>query len=211
MSTLKTYTRATEGPHVGEGPYLPWPIVLAEGCGDPSCGVLAPGEWVTHKTWGGFGIIVAMDDENLSVLWSEEPRGDFSSIALPLVRRVFAPLIAQQLVSIQPMTAPVGGVFYMDYKYGDPFDIRCNEGPWWRKMFWRSWRWASTKTRTCWSSLRSWWASRSTKKSTRSENVDYEKQLLQKLATDETFLRRLAAPTRFGKTEEASEEDRPCP
>ena len=37
----------------------------------------------------------------------------------PVVRRVFFPqLLAQQIVSVQPMSAPTGLLFYMDYAYG---------------------------------------------------------------------------------------------
>lgn len=36
----------------------------------------------------------------------------------PLVRRVFPALIANEIVSVQPMTAPVGAVFYLDAVYG---------------------------------------------------------------------------------------------
>ena len=39
-------------------------------------------------------------------------------VALPLVRRVFSNIVAQELVSVQPMNLPSGLVFYLDYKYG---------------------------------------------------------------------------------------------
>lgn len=42
----------------------------------------------------------------------------FSNIAFPIVRRVFGGLIANELVSIQPMSLPSGLLFYMDYTYG---------------------------------------------------------------------------------------------
>jgi len=42
----------------------------------------------------------------------------FQSIALPLVRRVFGGLIANNLVSVQPLSTPAGLIFYLDYKYG---------------------------------------------------------------------------------------------
>ena len=41
----------------------------------------------------------------------------FSKIAFPLVRRVFASLIADKVVSIQPMSLPSGLLFYMDFQY----------------------------------------------------------------------------------------------
>lgn len=42
----------------------------------------------------------------------------FSNIAFPIVRRVFGGLVANELVSIQPMSLPSGLLFYMDYTYG---------------------------------------------------------------------------------------------
>jgi len=41
----------------------------------------------------------------------------FSKIAFPLVRRVFANLIADKIVAIQPMSLPSGLLFYLDFKY----------------------------------------------------------------------------------------------
>lgn len=38
--------------------------------------------------------------------------------AFPAVRRIFPSMIAQEIVSVQPMAAPVGAVFYQDYSYG---------------------------------------------------------------------------------------------
>ena len=49
---------------------------------------------------------------------SSDIRG-FSNIAFPIVRRVFGGLIANDLVSIQPMSLPSGLLFYLDYTYGD--------------------------------------------------------------------------------------------
>jgi len=43
----------------------------------------------------------------------------FAAVAFPIVRRVFAGLIANDLVSVQPMSLPSGLVFFMDFKYGD--------------------------------------------------------------------------------------------
>lgn len=42
----------------------------------------------------------------------------FSNIAFPIVRRVFGGLVANELVSIQPMSLPSGLIFYIDYTYG---------------------------------------------------------------------------------------------
>lgn len=52
---------------------------------------------------------------------SEETRsinvGSFTKFIFPILRRVFPNLIANEIVSVQPMTGPVGAVFYMDYVY----------------------------------------------------------------------------------------------
>lgn len=42
----------------------------------------------------------------------------FTSIAFPIVRRVFGGLVSNELVSIQPMSLPSGLIFYIDYTYG---------------------------------------------------------------------------------------------
>ena len=41
----------------------------------------------------------------------------FTNIAFPIVRRVFGGLVANDLVSIQPMSLPSGLLFYLDYTY----------------------------------------------------------------------------------------------
>jgi len=41
----------------------------------------------------------------------------FASVAFPIVRRVFAQLIANDLVSVQPMSLPSGLIFFLDFKY----------------------------------------------------------------------------------------------
>ncbi len=41
----------------------------------------------------------------------------FTTFAFPLVRRVYPMLIANELVSVQPMTGPTALIFYLDFKY----------------------------------------------------------------------------------------------
>jgi len=41
----------------------------------------------------------------------------FAAVAFPLVRRVFGGLIANDLVSVQPMSLPSGLIFFMDFTY----------------------------------------------------------------------------------------------
>jgi len=48
------------------------------------------------------------------------PSGDvegFASVAFPIVRRVFGGLIANDLVSVQPMSLPSGLIFFLDFTY----------------------------------------------------------------------------------------------
>ncbi len=82
---------------------------------------LVPGTLVTkpsHK--GSIGTIVAVKNngKEVVVLWSNEGVSPFAGFVFPAVTRLFGPLVAQDLVSIQPMTAPTGLVFYLDYTYG---------------------------------------------------------------------------------------------
>ena len=44
----------------------------------------------------------------------------FASVAFPIVRRVFAGLIANDLVSVQPMSLPSGLIFFLDFTFGSP-------------------------------------------------------------------------------------------
>ena len=41
----------------------------------------------------------------------------FASVAFPLVRRVFGGLLANDLVSVQPMSLPSGLIFFLDFRY----------------------------------------------------------------------------------------------
>ena len=43
---------------------------------------------------------------------------EWSGVALPLVRKIFGELAAQEFVSVQPMNLPSGLVFYLDFRYG---------------------------------------------------------------------------------------------
>jgi len=47
---------------------------------------------------------------------------EWSGVALPLVRRIFGEIAAQEFVSVQPMNLPSGLVFYLDFKYGTTTD-----------------------------------------------------------------------------------------
>ena len=43
----------------------------------------------------------------------------WTGVALPLVRRIFAEIASKEFVSVQPMNLPSGLVFYLDFKYGN--------------------------------------------------------------------------------------------
>ena len=89
------------------------------------------------EKWNRTGLLRGLDDvsrENMSTLLENQAaqvlreantlgsdgqdiRG-FTNIAFPIVRRVFGGLVANELVSIQPMSLPSGLLFYLDYTYG---------------------------------------------------------------------------------------------
>ena len=50
---------------------------------------------------------------------------EWSGVALPLVRRIFGEIAAQDFVSVQPMNLPSGLVFYLDFKYGTSVGSRA--------------------------------------------------------------------------------------
>jgi hypothetical protein len=87
------------------------------------------------EKWSRTGLLRGMDDVNREVMATllenqaaqvlRESNtmdaggvGGFTNIAFPIVRRVFGGLIANELVSIQPMSLPSGLLFYLDYTYG---------------------------------------------------------------------------------------------
>jgi len=43
----------------------------------------------------------------------------FAAVAFPIVRRVFGGLVANELVSVQPMSLPSGLIFFMDFTFDD--------------------------------------------------------------------------------------------
>lgn len=46
----------------------------------------------------------------------------FAAVAFPIVRRVFAGLIANDLVSVQPMSLPSGLIFFLDFTFSNDVD-----------------------------------------------------------------------------------------
>ena len=61
-----------------------------------------------------------LENEASSLLSEASSVGDtigFQNVAFPIVRRVFGGLIANELVSVQPMSLPSGLLFYLDYRW----------------------------------------------------------------------------------------------
>jgi hypothetical protein len=96
------------------------------------------------EKWSASGLLEGIKDEkvknNMAVILENQAKqvvaeanttnvggGSFSAgageqwagVVLPLVRKVFAQIVAQDFVSVQPMNLPSGLVFYLDFKYGD--------------------------------------------------------------------------------------------
>jgi len=84
--------------------------------------------------WEKTGLLEGLDGRNkdtMSVLLENQAKellresstmaaGDvegFASVAFPIVRRVFGKLIANELVSVQPMSLPSGLIFFLDFKF----------------------------------------------------------------------------------------------
>ena len=89
------------------------------------------------KKWEPTGLLEGMNKEHevngMAVLLENQARQlideasrtgtsanseEWSGVALPLVRRIFGELSAQEFVSVQPMNLPSGLIFYLDFKYG---------------------------------------------------------------------------------------------
>ena len=55
--------------------------------------------------------------------WMSQPTksaqaGPFNKFVFPIVRKSYPQLISQNIVSVQPMTSPVGGIFFYGMEYG---------------------------------------------------------------------------------------------
>ena len=92
------------------------------------------GEALLNK-WSSTGLLEGLQSEhdkhNMSRLLENQAKsllkeistmaaGDvqgFAAVAFPIVRRVFAGLIANDLVSVQPMSLPSGLIFFLDFTY----------------------------------------------------------------------------------------------
>ena len=50
----------------------------------------------------------------------------FAAVAFPIVRRVFGQLIANEIVSVQPMSLPSGLIFFLDFTFGNDHPAAAN-------------------------------------------------------------------------------------
>jgi hypothetical protein len=93
------------------------------------------------QKWENSGLLEGIQDEyqrgSMAVLLENQAKellreantmsgGDvqgFAAVAFPIVRRVFAGLIANDLVSVQPMSLPSGLVFFMDFRHGNDLGL----------------------------------------------------------------------------------------
>lgn len=83
-------------------------------------GVLVAWQKIKGANRSGQGIVVALVDGRATVLWSSlpvDPLAKFANMIQPISRRMNYGLIAQQIVSIQPMPIPNGLIFYEDFTY----------------------------------------------------------------------------------------------
>lgn len=88
------------------------------------------------EKWEQTGLLEGLDSrskENMSLMLENQAKqllkeasamstGDvegFAAVAFPIVRRVFGNLIANELVSVQPMSLPNGLIFFLDFTYTD--------------------------------------------------------------------------------------------
>ena len=83
-------------------------------------GLLDDIEDSTKKT----GMAVLLENQATQLIKEASQTGtggskeEWSGVALPLVRRIFGEISAQEFVSVQPMNLPSGLIFFLDFKYG---------------------------------------------------------------------------------------------
>ena len=90
---------------------------------------------ILRKKWQETGLLEGLDNDraqsNMAVLLENQTKellreasqmsaGDvegFAAVAFPIVRRVFGGLVANDIVSVQPMSLPTGLIFFLDFTY----------------------------------------------------------------------------------------------
>ena len=86
-----------------------------------------------QNTKSGMAVLLENQAKELLREASSMSAGDvegFAAVAFPIVRRVFGGLIANELVSVQPMSLPSGLIFFLDFTF-DSFgaSYRSAESP----------------------------------------------------------------------------------
>lgn len=93
---------------------------------------LAEGKWrdlcedsaaPIHRDDTRYGLAVMLENASRYINSMDETTkaiavGSFDKYAMPLIRAIYPELIANEIVSVQPMLGPVSLVFYMDMVYG---------------------------------------------------------------------------------------------
>jgi hypothetical protein len=87
---------------------------------------------VLEKTWGATGLLEGISDSRIrqatSVLLENQKLcneqatdtsdiAQFQRISIPLIRRIYPQLIANKIVSVQPLLGPTGLVYYLRFRY----------------------------------------------------------------------------------------------
>ena len=111
--------------------------------------------------WEKTGLLEGLDNDSIQrrlchVFWRTKRRnffvrasmaaGDvqgFAAVAFPIVRRVFGSLVANDLVSVQPMSLPSGLIFFLDFTLSN---AALGSGTrrftlWWRRCWFTTHRW----------------------------------------------------------------------
>ena len=86
---------------------------------------------ITEK-WGGLGLLDGLDGQvrdNIALLYENQAgsmlnestdtagsNGSFETVAFPIIRRVFSKLLANEIVSVQALSLPVGKLFFFNPK-----------------------------------------------------------------------------------------------
>jgi len=98
--------------------YLGRNLLLAEKKWKPFCKGL---DWNTAEGRVKIASTARLLENARRWVLSEETRGvsigDFQKYAFPLVRAIFPELVAQSIISVQPMLGPTSLVFYLDFIY----------------------------------------------------------------------------------------------
>ena len=85
-----------------------------------------------ENDWEKSGMAVLLENQARQLIDESSHTGtsanseEWSGVALPLVRRVFAEIASKEFVSVQPMNLPSGLIFYLDFKYGTDQSLQGN-------------------------------------------------------------------------------------